>query len=329
MSKVSVVIPTYNCGKYIVRALMSVLDQTYKVYEIIIVDDGSTDNTKQVLDGFLVSKGYLIEQKKDFTLYIPNNELSTKSQKLESGFIRYYYQQNKGPAAARNKGIREARGEYIAFLDADDQWNCEKLRLSLEFLEKYSFDWMCTAMLQVERDGSKFVKTFYEDKWVVNKYTHEINQLRKGLVFFSSFPIHIQTAVIKMSCFKKVGMFDESFRIGEDTDLFLRFEEYGLRGGFLDKPLTIYMYNSNGITKKEEVDGLGEFLRLGRKHFLILRNHDRTIRKTYGNFLWEIADRYHSSKKYLQCLKCVVLSIFYNPLYFRKVCRRLFIKHKI
>lgn len=98
--KVSVIIPTYNLARYINETVDSVLGQTYKNYEIIIVDDGSTDNTKEALSEY-------------------------------GGKITYIFQENQGVSAARNKGIKEAKGEYIAFLDADDLWLKDKLELQI------------------------------------------------------------------------------------------------------------------------------------------------------------------------------------------------------
>ena len=108
--KISIIIPTFNCGDFIYRTIESVFAQTYKNYEIIIVDDGSTDSTKDKID--LISKKG-----------IP---------------INYIYQANAGPAAARNTGIRNAAGEYITFLDADDFWIPEKLELQVDVLERES-----------------------------------------------------------------------------------------------------------------------------------------------------------------------------------------------
>ena len=93
---VSVIIPTYNSAGYIEEALESVFEQTLQDFEIIVVDDGSTDGTGEVLRKY-------------------------------GDRIRYIYQENNGPASARNGGIRVARGEYIAFLDADDLWVSTKL----------------------------------------------------------------------------------------------------------------------------------------------------------------------------------------------------------
>jgi glycosyltransferase involved in cell wall biosynthesis len=105
--KVSVIIPTYNREKYIERAIKSVLEQTYRDYELIIIDDGSTDNTGKILRKY---------DKK----------------------IRNFSMLHSGVSAARNFGISKAHGEWIALLDSDDYWLPEKLEKQMEYLEKYS-----------------------------------------------------------------------------------------------------------------------------------------------------------------------------------------------
>ena len=106
MKKVSVIIPTYNYGRFIREAVDSVLNQTYTDQEVVVVDDGSTDGTRNVL--------------KDY---------------IETGKITYIYQKNSGPGAARNTGIRASEGEYICFLDADDKYLPEKLEKQAALLE--------------------------------------------------------------------------------------------------------------------------------------------------------------------------------------------------
>lgn len=104
MPKVSVVIPTYNSIKYLIVAIESVLNQTFQDFEILVIDDGSTDDTKETLKKY-------------------------KNQ------VTYIYQENAGVAAARNNGINRAQGEYIAFLDADDYWVPTKLEKQIAALE--------------------------------------------------------------------------------------------------------------------------------------------------------------------------------------------------
>ena len=107
--KVSIIIPTYNRVDLLPRAINSVLNQTFQDFELIVVDDGSTDNTKQVVEEF---------QKKDKR-------------------IKYIWQENSGaPAKPRNTGIKNSQGEYIALLDHDDEWLPEKLEKQLEIFEK-------------------------------------------------------------------------------------------------------------------------------------------------------------------------------------------------
>jgi glycosyltransferase involved in cell wall biosynthesis len=106
--KISVVIPTYNRADKVQNGIESVLTQTYSDLEVIVVDDGSADDTGKVLANTFGDR------------------------------IRYYYQANQGASAARNKGITEARGEWIAFLDSDDEWECDKLEWQLRALERFA-----------------------------------------------------------------------------------------------------------------------------------------------------------------------------------------------
>lgn len=115
-SLVSIIMPTFNCTDYISRAIKSVIDQTWTNWELIIVDDGSTDNTTKVIDPFLKYHN-----------------------------IVYLKQENKGIASARNKGIKYAHGDYIAFLDSDDIWNKFKLEKQIGFMLSKNVSFSCTG----------------------------------------------------------------------------------------------------------------------------------------------------------------------------------------
>lgn len=133
MSKVSVIIPTYNYAQYIKQAIDSVLSQTFRDLEIIVVDDGSTDNTREILQGY-------------------------------GDKIKYFYQENKGISKARNLAISKATGEYIALLDADDVWLPIKLERQLDIIENNpDLGFVCSAALVVNGDGN------YIDCWGVQK----------------------------------------------------------------------------------------------------------------------------------------------------------------
>lgn len=107
---VSIIMPSWNTGNFIAESIQSVIDQTYKNWELIIVDDCSTDNTDEVVNSFIDKR------------------------------IRYYKnEKNSGAAITRNRAICEANGEWIAFLDSDDLWSAEKLEHQLEFMKKHGY----------------------------------------------------------------------------------------------------------------------------------------------------------------------------------------------
>ncbi len=179
---VSVIIPTYNQEKYIKKTLESVLSQTFKSIEIIVVDDGSTDETAEIVNSF--------------------NEPR----------IIYIWQKNKGPAAARNTGIKRAQGKYIAFLDADDLWLREKLERQINFMEKNSeIGLLGTGCYEINHKGEMMSKKIFPTK---NKI------LKKILIRYNPF---IQSSImLKKEIFDKKEGYNESFPQSEDYELWLR-----------------------------------------------------------------------------------------------------------
>lgn len=123
---VSIIMPTYNCAKFIAESIDSVIAQTYTNWELIIVDDCSTDNTKEILMPYL--------------------------QKYQN--IHYTcLQENGGPAVARTEALKQAKGPYIAFLDSDDLWYPEKLSRQISFMQENSVAFSCTGYEQIEEGG--------------------------------------------------------------------------------------------------------------------------------------------------------------------------------
>lgn len=172
---VSVIIPTYNRAKIISRTIDSVLNQTYKDIEIIVVDDGSKDDTKEVLKKY---------KKK----------------------IKYVYKENGGVSSARNLGVKEASGDWIAFLDSDDEWTPDKLSVQMDCLAKTSLEiCFCDSKKDFEKTDKK-----QETSWKI--YDDPFD-----LVLDTSKTLFIQAVVIKKELFEKVGFFDEELIVAEDT----------------------------------------------------------------------------------------------------------------
>ena len=206
MTEVSVIIPTYNREKFISECVQSVLAQTLPAREIIIVDDGSTDATYNILRDL----GF--------------NSLSTKKTVL-----RYFFQQNRGVSSARNLGIKEARSEYIALLDSDDLWLKSKLNRQV-------------SAFQNDTQSSRLCHT--DEIWIRNGV--RVNQHKKhkkhgGNVFQSCLKlccISPSSAMMHRSVFEDFGFFDEDLPACEDYDFWLRYSAKE-DVNFIDEPLII------------------------------------------------------------------------------------------
>lgn len=129
---VSIITPTYNCGKFIGETIESVLKQSYENWEMVIVDDCSKDNTKEVVEKY------------------------TKKDKR----IKYHLLEvNSGAAVARTKAMELAQGKYMAFLDSDDLWSADKLERQLNFMKKNNYNITCTQYEQIDEQGNFINKT--------------------------------------------------------------------------------------------------------------------------------------------------------------------------
>ena len=206
MTEVSVIIPTHNREKFISECVQSVLAQTLPAREIIIVDDGSTDATYNILRDL----GF--------------NSLSTKKTVL-----RYFFQKNRGVSSARNLGIKEARSEYIALLDSDDLWLKSKLDRQV-------------SAFQSDTQSSRLCHT--DEIWIRNGV--RVNQHKKhkkngGNVFQSCLKlccISPSSTMMHRSVFEDFGFFDEDLPACEDYDFWLRYSAKE-DVNFIDEPLII------------------------------------------------------------------------------------------
>jgi glycosyltransferase involved in cell wall biosynthesis len=183
--KVSIIIPSYNRASFLKKAITSVLEQTYSNWELLIIDDASSDETKELCDGFC--------------------------QKDER--IKYFrpWDKNKGVSASRNYGIKISSAELIAFLDSDDIWLAKKLEKQINEYKK-----------------DPYVLCHSDEIWIRNGA--RLNQMKKhkksgGDIFLNCLPlccISPSASIIRSDVFDKLGLFDESYPVCEDYDLWLR-----------------------------------------------------------------------------------------------------------
>lgn len=164
---VSIIMPAYNCGNFIEEAVTSVINQTYKTWELIVIDDGSKDNTVSIL-----------------------KDLSENDER-----IRFYInEKNQGVSATRNRGISLAKGDWIAFLDSDDMWDENKLQKQLTHVEKTACEFLFTGSSYINEDGVYYQGLFE----VPNQVTYK--KLRKHNV------VSCSSVLIKKKFFENIKM---------------------------------------------------------------------------------------------------------------------------
>ncbi len=217
---ITAVIPAYNCDAWIARSIDSVLNQTHPVDEVIVVDDGSTDGTAEVIKAY-------------------------------GDRVRYLYQANAGVSAARNAGIQAATGNWIAFLDADDEWLPDKIKRQTDLLTRHP-DLMWTTgnfikcLCEEKRRGAhtprKRCQQYLNSKEYFESYFRAIQWYQWG---------HTDCMVIRKSVFEQVGNFQPDLSLGEDVDLWLRIAYRYPAVGFSAEPLAVYHLSSEDSLMKK------------------------------------------------------------------------------
>lgn len=197
---VSTVIATYNMGRYLPEAIESVRRQTYQPLEIIIVDDGSTDDTA------------LLAARWD-----------------DDSRVRYIRQENQGQTVAKNRGIAESTGAYIAFLDGDDRWKANKLELQMPLFD-------AAGTIGVVYSDAVFIDENGRETGHRDIY-HPQGRITEALL--EDNIVNFGSAVVSRAALEKCGVFDESLPMSIDYDLWLRLSAY-YEFGFIDAPLLEY-----------------------------------------------------------------------------------------
>lgn len=209
---VSVIIPTYNRAQFISQTIDSVLAQTFTDYEIIVVDDGSTDETAQILAGY-------------------GNQL------------RLFSQANSGPSAARNLGLQVAQGEFVGFLDADDLWYPEMLATTVSHLcTNPQIDLICGAWDVIDETGQMIRPANTPSSVQSSVQADFLRTIATGNRFL---PLAM---LFRRKCFACCGVFDTTLKGVEDWDLWLRLAVHGHKIDLVDIPLARYRRHKISLT---------------------------------------------------------------------------------
>lgn len=309
--KITIIIPAYNQGCYIADALNSILNQSFNNYEIIIVDDGSTDTTKAVVASYLTDER-----------------------------VSYIYQKNSGVASARNKGISMARGEYLCFLDADDELLPGSFQKRIAFFEAFPiFDVLIADYLLEDRNDiapySRLKKIVFLDFFSTAMEKIDQTGYRLNSDFLSTYlrfsfnPFHSSMITLRLESVRQIGGF-RNISVAEDVDFCWRAIK-NLKTGFLDEPLSIYRKVRGGTMSSKDNYITGLFFEIQlfgnelrhldqRKHLkfaLLLR------KKISRNYF--LISRYYLKRRPIDATICLWGSFKYISTYFSNTLRSILI----
>jgi glycosyltransferase involved in cell wall biosynthesis len=273
---VSVIIPTYNHAHFIGEAIQSVLNQIFSDFEVIIVDDGSTDNTVDIVGSFVDKR------------------------------IKYLYQDNKGLAAARNTGLRSAKGEFVVFLDADDILLPNKLAVQVAWLQTHVECCLVASgyfymdeqgrPLQEQRPWLTFPKFEIED-WL----------------FYC--PVGIHCILIRKRCVEQVGGFDDTLRMVADYDLWLRLAHAECKMEWVKEIVCGYRLSAGQMTRNA-AERKHDCVRVIDKFFnqTDLSLHLRALKRdVYAHLYLACAGREYGVAKFEAAQASIVQALKYKP----------------
>jgi glycosyltransferase involved in cell wall biosynthesis len=277
--KVGVVIAAYNAEKYIKETLLSVLNQTYADFEVVVVDDGSTDKTRLIVE-----------------------EIMEKN----LGKIRYFYQDNAGVSVARNKGLKESKREYIALNDSDDVWKPDLLETLVPVLEKNKDVGLVHAdYTRMTESGDMLCKPYRDPKYLSGSIFKHL--------FLRKAAISGNAVVFRHECLSKAGNYDEylSFLGCEDRDFWLRIVKH-YKVKYIDEQLAYYRMREQSLNHNWDkiINGrlyvINKHCPKGGRNFILRTQALTCVYKEYGDhFLF----RKEFSKAKVQYIK----AIFYSP----------------
>lgn len=216
--KISVILPTYNRAHLLPRAITSVLNQSFGDFELIIVDDASSDNTRSV-----------VEQFKDERIF----------------FCRA--SRNGGDAAARNLGISLARGEWLAFQDSDDEWLLEKLEKQIRYAETLPRDFAAVGSTLLRYTGRALDSISWQIRGHSGVAHGEVDRMR----FIAGFSAYLQSMLVRRSAFDEIGVFDTRLKARSDFEFCLRLSRQFRMAALMD-PLVLSYETSSSISLRHD-----------------------------------------------------------------------------
>lgn len=281
MPRVSVIIPTYNRGHYIGQAIDSVLAQTFVDFECIVIDDGSTDNTGEVVARY-------------------------------GSRVRYLQQAHSGrPAVARNTGLRVARGEYIAFLDSDDIWLPDKLARQISVLEMHHQVGLVFHNAYLLKDDQSDGEELYLQGKTLPAVARLFAELYQGSLILTP------TAMVRRSCFDRVGFFDESLLTAEDIEMWLRIAaQFDI--AFLDQPLAKVRRHKHSLSRQAVTNQrwrTAALQSIDARYPDLVRSLGWLRRRVHGRFHFAVGRAYLWQNKVDSAREQFQESVRWNPLH--------------
>ena len=283
MSNISVVIPLYNAEKYIGDTLESVFEQTYNTFEIIVVNDGSTDSSLDV-----------VKKYSDVTVIS---------------------QENQGEAAARNKGVALSKGDFIAFMDHDDLWEPDKLKIQMEYFNDNPQVGLVYSQYTSFKNG-KILRTRPQNGhsgWIFTKL------LYKSI-------IQASTVMVKRECLDVVGPYDEAFAFADEYDMFLRISKE-FQCGFVDKGLTRYRVHETNASKnvfRFDKENLGVYKKTYNNFTDLDGKQKKILRKRIARYSMKVAEGLYSQGKREEAREYQKEALNYLPFYKRIASNLIF-----
>jgi glycosyltransferase involved in cell wall biosynthesis len=277
MPRVSVIVPAYNAAVYLPDAIESVIRQTYTDWEIVVVDDGSVDNTRTVVGSYIA-------------------RLQDK--------LQYVYQPNRGLPAARNTAIRHSRGEFIALLDADDLCMPRRLELSVAALDRNPRAGLVHGRIaRIDAAGNLVDQPVIDSRYLSGNIKRHIYSRRAHL--------SCCTVMYRKECISIAGYFDETMRATEDRDMWFRIAEK-FEVAFVDEILSQYRLSPFAMSKD-----LGRMLTWQRffveKHHQRGACSRLALHQALGNIYRERGDAFFSSSGRRSAMSAYLRAVMYNP----------------